>query len=134
MLKYSHPLAVDEAAVRFPRVRFVLAHCGNPWITDAVAVAAKNPNVFLDLSGLAEGNFSPDRFCTRFCGHWEHLRHWLTDLDDWEKVMYGSDWPLVNIPAYLEIIRRLIPEEHREKVFFANACRIFPKIAPLAAP
>ena len=131
LLKYSHPLAVDEAAVRFPRVRFVMAHCGNPWITDAVAVAAKNPNVFLDLSGLAEGNFSPDRFCGHFRGHWEHIRHWLTYLDDWEKVMYGSDWPLVNIPAYLEIIRRLIPEEHREKVFFANACRVFPKIAAL---
>ena len=133
LLKYSHPLNVDELAVRFPRVRFVMAHCGNPWITDAVAVAAKNPNVFLDLSGLAEGNISADGFWNQFRGHMEYLRTWLVYLNDWNKVMYGSDWPLVNIPAYLEVIRRLVPEEHHEKAFFGNACRVFSKIPALSA-
>ena len=133
LLKYSHPLNVDELAVRFPRVRFVMAHCGNPWITDAVAVAAKNPNVFLDLSGLAEGNICADSFMIRFRGHLEHIRNWLIYLDNWDKVMYGSDWPLVNIPAYLEVIRRLVPEEYHEKVFFGNACRVFPNITGLMA-
>ena len=130
LLKFSHPLTVDEVAVRFPNVRFVMAHYGNPWIADATAVAAKNPNVYLDLSGLAEGNFSADRYCRHFHGHLEYIRTWLVYLNSWDKIMYGSDWPLVNIPAYAEVIRRLIPEEHREKVFFENACRVFPKIIP----
>ena len=131
LLKYSHPLNVDELASRFPDVRFVMAHYGNPWIVDATAVAAKNPNVFLDLSGLAAGNFSPDRYWEHFRGHLELLRTWLVYLDNWEKVMYGSDWPLVNIPAYIEVIRRLIPEKHRAAVFFENACRVFPKITAM---
>lgn len=131
LLKYSHPLNVDEVAYRFPQVRFVMAHYGNPWITDATAVAAKNPNVFLDLSGLAAGNFSADWFCDHFRSHLDHIRHWLTYLDAWDKVMYGSDWPLVNIHSYLEVIRRLIPEEHHEAVFFENACRIFSRIPAL---
>ena len=131
LLKYSHPLAVDEAAVRFPRVRFVMAHYGNPWIVDATAVAAKNPNVFLDLSGLAEGNFTSDWYQDHFRGHLEYIRNWLVYLNDWDKVMYGSDWPLVNISAYVEVIRNLIPEDVWEKVFFANACRVFPKISAL---
>ena len=42
--------------------------------------------------------------------------------------MYGSDWPLINIPCYVGVIRSLIPEEFREQVFFENACRIFPKV------
>ena len=131
LLKYSHPLNVDELASRFPSVRFVMAHYGNPWIVDATAVAAKNPNVYLDLSGLAEGNFTAESFRARFHGHLEQLSTWLTYLNDWDKVMYGSDWPLVNIPAYIEVIRGLIPEEYRDAVFFTNACKVFPKIPAL---
>jgi Predicted metal-dependent hydrolase of the TIM-barrel fold len=41
LLKYSHPLEVDEVAVAFPRVRFVIAHYGSPWIVDATEVAIK---------------------------------------------------------------------------------------------
>ena len=131
LLKYSHPLNVDELACRFPKVRFVMAHYGNPWIVDATAVAMKNPNVYLDLSGLAEGNFTAEGFCAKFRGHLEQLRTWLAYLNDWDKVMYGSDWPLVNIPAYIEVIRSLIPEENQDAVFFGNACRVFPRIRAL---
>ncbi len=131
LLKYSHPLTVDEVAANFPNVRFVMAHYGNPWIVDATAVAAKNPNVYLDLSGLAEGNFTADWFWSHFKGQMEFTRMWLTYLNNWDKVLYGSDWPLVNIPAYLEVIRRLVPEEFQEKVFFENACRVFPKVNAL---
>ena len=56
LLKYSHPLTVDEAAVAFPDVTFVIAHCGCPWFADAAEVACKNANVCIDLSGLVEGN------------------------------------------------------------------------------
>ena len=132
LLKYAHPLTVDEAAVRFPRVRFVMAHYGNPWIVDATATAAKNENVFIDLSGLAAGNFTCGWFCEKYFAHLDYIRHWLTYLDGWDKVMYGSDWPLVNIPSYIEVVRTLVPEEHREKVFFGNALRVFPKLALLA--
>ena len=131
MLKYSHPLTVDEIAVKFPNVRFVMAHYGNPWIVDATAVAAKNPNVYIDLSGLAEGNFTADWFWSHFKGQMEFTRMWLTYLNNWDKVMYGSDWPLVNISAYVDVIGRLVPEKFHGKVFFENACRVFPKVNAL---
>jgi hypothetical protein len=34
-VKYAHPLLVDEVAVDHRRVKFVMAHFGNPWTTDA---------------------------------------------------------------------------------------------------
>ncbi|MBO4633571.1 MAG: hypothetical protein J5858_16775, partial [Lentisphaeria bacterium] len=83
------------------------------------------------LSGLAEGNFRAEHYREHYHGHLEHIRQWLIYLNQWDKVMYGSDWPLVNIPAYLEIIRGLIPEQHHNAVFFENACRVFPKIPAL---
>src|SRR5579872_1023655 len=60
-LRFAHPLGVDDVAVDHPRVQFVLAHLGNPWLTVAVEVVYKNINVWADLSGLAvgvEGDFT----------------------------------------------------------------------------
>jgi len=125
VLKYAHPLGVDEAASEFPGTRFVLAHCGNPWIVDAVEVAAKNPNVALDLSGLATGNFAPDELYMRYESYWKYLRMWIDYLSDDAKIMYGSDWPLVNIPAYIALMRRVVPERAHEAFFCGNARRIF---------
>ena len=37
-LKYSHPLTLDEAAVRHPDVNFVMCHFGSPFLESAAAV------------------------------------------------------------------------------------------------
>lgn len=129
ILKYAHPLTVDEAAVRFPRVRFVMAHYGNPWIVDATEVAKKNPNVYLDLSGLAEGVFDMDPFVKSYHGYWEYVKMWLSYLDRYDKILYGSDWPLVNMKQYIKLIQWLIPEQNHRAVFYENALRVFPRIA-----
>ncbi|HEX6730783.1 MAG TPA: amidohydrolase family protein, partial [Pyrinomonadaceae bacterium] len=57
-LKYADPLTIDEVAVDHPRVRFVIAHCGNPWIESAAEVTYKNTNVYLECSALLLGNLS----------------------------------------------------------------------------
>lgn len=131
LLKYSHPLTVDEAAVNFPDVTFVIAHCGNPWIVDAVEVAAKNDNVCLDLSGLLAGQPKPMFLYEKNAAYFAYLRMWLNYLGRYDKVMYGSDWPLVNIPTYISLMKRIIPETAHEQVFYFNALRVFRKIGNL---
>ncbi len=131
LLKYSHPLAVDEVAVAFPDVRFVIAHYGSPWIVDATEVAIKNDNVYLDLSGLAAGYFTTEEYCRKNRGYLEHLKTWMAYMDDYSRLMYGSDWPLINIPSYIGVIESIIPEEHREAVFYENALRVFSKLNAL---
>ena len=131
LLKYSHPLTVDEAAVNFPGVTFVIAHCGCPWFVDAAEVACKNANVCLDLSGLVEGNPKPLALFEQQAGFFRQLHTWLNYMGDYTRVMYGSDWPLVNIPFYIRLIAQIVPERHYEDVFYNNAVRIFNKIAPL---
>ncbi|MDR0932446.1 MAG: amidohydrolase family protein [Victivallales bacterium] len=127
-VKYSHPLTIDEVAVDFPQTRFVLAHYGNPWIVDATEVAAKNENVSIDLSGLAAGVIDHAVFLEQFRGYIEHLKTWMAYLGNWEKFMYGSDYPLVNIGEYIKVIQAIVPEQHHEKVFYANALQIFSKL------
>lgn len=131
LLKYSHPLTVDEAAVSFPDVTFVIAHCGCPWIVDAAEVAAKNANVCIDLSGLLEGKPKLLPVLEQQAGFWRQLHTWLAYMGDYSKVLYGSDWPLVNIPLYLRLIGYVVPENQYEAVFYGNALRVFSKISAL---
>ena len=52
-VRMAHPLLVDDVAIDFPDVRFVICHLGNPWFVDAAEVLYKNDNVYADVSGLA---------------------------------------------------------------------------------
>lgn len=128
ILRYSHPLTVDETAVEFPEVNFVIAHCGNPWIVDAIETASKNENVHIDLSGLLAGRPQSLFVYEKNAAYFEYLRMWLNYLGRYDKIMYGSDWPLVNIDVYIALMQRIVPEEYHEKFFFKNALRIYSKI------
>ncbi|AIO18774.1 Amidohydrolase [Candidatus Izimaplasma bacterium HR1] len=124
LLKYSHPLEVDELAVMNPDINFMIAHFGDPWIMTAAEVAAKNANVYIDLSGLIVGDFHQvERF--RKQEFVSHITRGLVYLDNYKKILYGSDWPLVDTRSYIKFIKELIPKEHQEDVFYNNAKNLF---------
>lgn len=124
-LKYSHPLTVDELAVAYRQVQFVLCHYGNPWVVDAAAVVFKNPNVCADLSGILEHELDVREFIRDNTGYVEHLRTWIHYVGDYDRFLFGTDWPLVNIGNYIEFVAHLIPERHHDKVFYQNANRVY---------
>ncbi|HVR39511.1 MAG TPA: amidohydrolase family protein [Thermoanaerobaculia bacterium] len=124
-LKYADPLTIDEVAVDHPNVRFVIAHCGNPWIESAAEVAYKNPNVYLDGSAFFVGDVGKlprekvDEYMVKPLA-------WIFGyLENPSKLMFGSDWPLVDIPPYVEAFKRAIPRQHWSAVFHDNAVRVF---------
>lgn len=124
-VKYADPLTIDEVAVDHPKVSFVIAHCGNPWIQSAAEVAYKNKNVYLECSAFLVGNFEQmpkDKIDTYMV---QPLRWVFGYVEDPSKVMFGTDWPLVGIKQYLDAYKRAIPEEHWQQVFYENAARVF---------
>ncbi len=127
LLKYAHPLEIDELAVMFRNVNFIIAHFGDPWIMDAAEVIAKNSNVYADLSGLIVGS-KPEIDHFRVGEFISHIKRGLVYLDNYKKLMFGSDWPLVETREYAKFIGELVPKQHHEDVFFNNAKRIFKKI------
>ncbi len=130
-LKYSHPLTVDDIAVDYPQLKIVLAHFGNPWLVDAAEVAKKNHNVYIDLSGLAVGKIDVNAFRSRYAGYVSQLETWLAYLDRYDRVLYGTDWPLVNLRSYQALIRSIVPQDAWENVFFNNACEVFSRLKPI---
>lgn len=46
----GRPIYIDEPALDFPNLNFVLSHTGWPWCEELVAMAWKHPNVYADIS------------------------------------------------------------------------------------
>lgn len=121
-LKYSHPLHIDDAAVDFPDVKFVICHIGNPWVRDCMEVVYKNANVYTDISGLVLGEFS-DRFEA-------YMRKQLQDMLVYgvepDKVLFGTDWPISSMESYRAFMRDLaIPEREKQRIYAENAIDLF---------
>ena len=133
-VKYAHPLRMDEVAVDFPHVRFVLAHFGNPWLVDAAEVLFKNDkNVWADLSGLFVGSVNEIQALLGEAGipdsatglAFSDLKKAMAYVGDYKKFVYGSDWPLAPMASYRRLIESLIPKQHHQDVFRNNAGRVF---------
>jgi uncharacterized protein len=121
-VKFAHPLHVDEVAVDFPRVKFLICHLGNPWFRDCMEVVYKNANVYTDISGLTLGHFD-DRFEA-------YMRQQLKEMILWgvnpNRVLYGTDWPLVSMESYLEFMEELsLPPRDKDLMLYENAAALF---------
>jgi predicted TIM-barrel fold metal-dependent hydrolase len=121
-VKYAHPLEVDEVAVDFREVTFVICHMGNPWVTDAMEVIYKNENVVGDISGLTLGHF-PERFEQFML---TQLNEVLAFAGHPSSLLYGTDWPICDMGSYIRFVRNLnLSPEETELIFWRNTARIF---------
>jgi hypothetical protein len=124
-LKYADPLTVDEVAVDHRDVTFVIAHCGNPWLQSAAEVAYKNPNVVLECSALMTGDVDELEPEIRERYVVDAIRWVFGYLEDPTKLMFGTDWPLVERAPYIRAYQEAIAAEHWNAVFYENAARVF---------
>ncbi len=82
-LEYAYPSLLDRVARSFPTMKMIIAHVGQPWVPETVAVMFKNPNVFTDLSA-------------RYGRPWQlyGILMNLLDYGVWDRVLFGSDFPI----------------------------------------
>jgi len=122
-VRMAHPLLVDDVAVDYPDVRFVICHLGNPWFQDTAEVLYKNDNVFADISGLILGNFT-----------YEFERYLAARVKDMimymghpgQQIMFGTDWPLVEMAPYVRFMDSLeFDDEAWENIAWRTAAELF---------
>jgi predicted TIM-barrel fold metal-dependent hydrolase len=117
--RFGQPMLVEDVAVDFPDLTIVLAHGGRPlWMNEAMFLARRFPNVYLELSGVPPGR----------------LLAWFPELARLgEKLLFGSDWPgpgVKDIRANLDAYRALaLPPEVIEASLTTNPQRVFPRAA-----
>jgi len=86
--RFGNPLAVDDVAVDFPRLKVLMAHGGRPfWCEEAFFLIRRHRNVYLDVSSIP-----PKR-----------LLHYFPRLEEIaDKTLFGSDWPGPGVPGIAE--------------------------------
>lgn len=83
--EHSHPALVDQAALDFPGVDFILAHGAVHHVTECVGLCAYRPNVYLDM-GAFLGSPHP--------GGWQASLADLFRMNINHKILFGTDWPV----------------------------------------
>ncbi|MCG2718188.1 MAG: amidohydrolase [Nanoarchaeota archaeon] len=127
----SNPITVSPSDVipvleKYPDQRFVLCHFGHPLIYDTEEILIKYDNAFTDLSGLMtyEDTLNGEKE-PRLKRVKPVLERLLNNPKTMEKVMYGSDYPLMSLKQYFSIIDSIVPDDMKDKVFYDNAKNFF---------
>ncbi|MFW9888100.1 MAG: amidohydrolase family protein [Candidatus Thorarchaeota archaeon] len=135
-IKFGQPVHVDSVAVDFPRLKIVLAHVGVPWVDEALTIAAKNPNVHVDVSGWQVFAASNASRLYRMVVDAKMMRVfpnrviWGSDFPLFEQVMSLKKWSdffsnLQFPDSVLEEGHSQIATDEIEAVMWKNAARLF---------
>ena len=117
-LLYGHPLRFENVAADFPKLSIVLAHLAWPWVVEAVALALKYPNIYLDTSALYFDN--PRDFLRFAMAHQVPLTVFERSLR--RQLVFGSNYPRVEIKNMAAAIDSLgFSEECLDRIFRINA-------------
>ncbi|MBM3265619.1 MAG: amidohydrolase [candidate division Zixibacteria bacterium] len=90
------PRHLDAVAIRHPDCKIILAHLGHPYEGETVAVIRKHPNVYADISAL---HYRPFQLY--------HSLMLVQEYGVWEKLLFGTDYPVTTVDATLRDLRRL---------------------------
>ena len=115
VLKYSQPIYLDSVAADFPDLRIIATHTGWPWAAEMVAIALKNHNVYIDISGVG-----PRYIAMPGAGYEPIFQFGKSILQD--KIVWGTDWPLIDWEKSLSQIDELpLKESVKRKWLYDNA-------------
>ena len=95
-IRFAHPLLMDEVALRYPRLKIIMAHLGHPWTVDAAVVVRKHPHVYADISGLFYRPF----------GFYEAMIK-ATEWNVLDKLLFASDYPVTTAAETLAGLRKV---------------------------
>ena len=117
----ANPLLLEPAIQSFPNVNFVLAHFAWPWVSEALMLAIKYPNVCLDTAILYSG--TPQDAL-------QHVLDQQVGLNVIERslarqIVFGTNYPRVDIRRSVRGLRALdFSDATMSAIFEGNARRL----------
>jgi predicted TIM-barrel fold metal-dependent hydrolase len=116
-IQHNRPLIYDDVARKHVKLKICLAHMGWPWVWEAITVAIRNPNVYLDTAGTYAGTPA------------EHVRLITSTVSSrvienvlGERLMFGSDYPRIEMNKMFEAVSHLpIRDEALARILGENA-------------
>lgn len=121
LIERGHPMQLEEAIVKFPKLNFVLAHWGWPWVWEATALTLKYPNVYLDTSCLYYD--SPKEFYQFVFS--KQIPTTVLERSLRNRMLFGSNYPRVEIKNMVHALATLgLTEGCLEKIYHENPGRL----------
>ncbi len=109
----GRPIYLDRVALDFPDLTIVAGHIGYPWTDEAIAVATKHENVFIDTSA-----YTTKRYPRQIV---DYLR-----TNGREKVLFGSNYPMITPAKALADLETLELDRQTSALFLGvNAKRVY---------
>ncbi len=109
----GRPITLDRIAIDFPELKLIGIHIGYPWTEEMISVAWKHENVYIGSDAHAPRHW-PQPF-VHFINSWGK-----------EKVLFGTDWPVIDPErAVAEIDALELRPDSQRKLLRENALRVF---------
>ncbi len=107
--RLGQPFLVEPVALKFPGLKIVLGHCGFPWVWESWSMAARHPNVYVDISAFRDlyDQFPWSAYSSSGIEH---------------KVLFATDNPLAGFAECLDAVRAVpIKGDFKTAVLGSNA-------------
>lgn len=109
----GRPICLDQVAIDFPELRLIGIHIGIPWTDEMISMCWKHENVY-----MAGDAYAPKHWPAQFV-------HYANTYGR-EKVMFGTDWPVIDPErAVAEVAQLKMREESERMMMRENAMRVF---------
>ncbi|MBW2255433.1 MAG: amidohydrolase [Deltaproteobacteria bacterium] len=120
-MEVERPVYLDIVAQDFPELKIIAGHGGWPWVPELMAVAWRNPNVYLDIASIEP------KYLARPGSGWETLMHFgNTVLQD--QVLFASTWLFMGKSIRQladEVMKLPLRDAVKRKWLYHNAARLF---------
>ena len=121
--KYNDPKYIRNLALKFPKLKIIIAHYFWPKLDYCFEMTEGLTNVYFDTSALA------DPEVIKASGGIKKIREILvkTIKRKSDSVIYGTDWPICSFEKHINLIQSLpISNELKKDIFFRNSLKLFP--------
>jgi hypothetical protein len=109
----GRPIYLDQVAIDFPELKLIGIHIGIPWTEEMISMCWKHENIYTAGDAYAP-KYWPESFVHYANSYGKH------------KVMFGTDWPVIDPVRAVEEFNNLnFRESASQRILRENAIEVF---------
>ncbi len=109
----AQPIKLDRIAIDFPELKIIGIHIGHPWTEEMISMAWKHRNVYIGTDA-------------HLPKYWDKSLINFINTRGQDKVMFGTDWPVLDFKRAMDELDRLeLREAAKRKLLVDNAVRVY---------
>lgn len=131
LIKYAHPLHIDDLARNCPQTKIVISHFGFPYQLETAMLVSQHTHVYTDISGTIDDCGSEPEIKSLNQQYIADLRRAFQYYPQVKKkTLFATDFlgeytPLNQVQPYIEVINKTIDQELQDHAFFKLAQQVY---------